>query len=52
MVDGLATLSAYTNGSVKAQFLDRTIVRMQRTSDWIKILNSRGEELTIRESQI
>jgi hypothetical protein len=28
VVDGLATLTAYTNGSVKAQFLDRTIVRM------------------------
>lgn len=52
VVDGLATLTAYTNGSVKAQFLDRTIVRMQRTSDWLKILNSRGEELTIRYSQL
>lgn len=28
VVDGLATLTAYTNGSVKAQFLDRAIIRM------------------------
>ena len=52
IVDGLATLTAYKNGSIKAQFLDRTLIRMQRQSDWLKILNSRGEELTIRHTQI
>ncbi len=29
VVDGLANLTAFKNGSIKALFLDRTIVRMQ-----------------------
>lgn len=51
-IEGLATLTAYKNGAVKAQFLDRTIVRMHSTFDWIQILNSKGDELTFRQSMV
>ena len=34
-IDGLCSLTAYKNGSVKAQFLDRTIIRMQAHQEWV-----------------
>jgi hypothetical protein len=49
-IDGLCTLTAYKNGSVKAQFLYRTIVRMHAQQEWVHILSSKGDEVTIRLS--
>ena len=44
---GLATFYGYTNRSVKAVFEDRTIVRLIDGCDSLKILNRRGEEITL-----
>ena len=46
-LDDVGTLTAYQNESVKAQFLDRTIVRAQKGCYIIKILNKRGDQLMI-----
>lgn len=35
VIEGLATLTAFANGAVKAQFLDRTIVRMHAHLEWV-----------------
>ena len=44
-VQGLARFTAYDNFAIKVLFEDRTIVRMQKGHDTVKILSSSGEEL-------
>lgn len=46
-VDGLASFTAYTNRSIKVRFEDRTVLRMKQGNDHIRILNAKGEELTL-----
>ena len=52
VIEGLATLTAFTNGAVKAQFLDRTIVRMHADLEWVQVLSNKGEEATYRLAQV
>lgn len=47
-VEGLCHLTAYINGAIKAQFTDRTIVRLHQKCDWVQLLNRQGETLTFR----
>lgn len=46
-LDDLANLTAYENQSIKANFSDRTIIRMQKDCSIIRILNKRGDELML-----
>ena len=46
-LDDVGTLTAYANESVKAAFLDRTIVRAQKGCYIVKILNRRGDSVMI-----
>ncbi len=52
VIEGLATLTAFSNGAVKAQFLDRTIVRIHANLELVQVLSSKGEEATFRLSQV
>ena len=47
IVEGLGSFTAYTNRSIKVRFEDRTVVRMIQKCDHIRILNARGEEMTV-----
>jgi hypothetical protein len=44
-VEGLANFYAYANGAIKVIFVDRTILRMQKGSDALRILDCKGNEL-------
>ena len=43
-VNGLGHFTAYANHAIKVHFNDRTIVRMQKGQEVVKVLSSRGEE--------
>ena len=43
-VNGLARFTAYANRAIKVHFDDRTIVRMQKGQDVVKVLSARGDE--------
>jgi len=43
-VNGLARFTAYANFAIKVHFDDRTIVRMQKGQEVVKVLSARGEE--------
>ena len=45
-VNGLGNFTAYANGAVKVQFTDRTILRLQKGCDAIRLLDRYGHELT------
>ena len=51
-VPGLARFTAYSNFAIKVLFDDRTIVRMQKGYDVVKILSSQGEELVFNVNSI
>ena len=44
-VSGLANFTAFANHAIKVVFEDRTIVRMQKGQEFIRVLSSKGEEL-------
>lgn len=44
-VKDLGYFIAYSNRAIKAQFSDRTIVRIMKDCQVIRILNRRGDEL-------
>jgi hypothetical protein len=44
-VPNLATFYAYANESIKVLFTDRTILRMQKNCDAIRILDRSGQEM-------
>lgn len=46
-IEALGTFTAYTNRCVKVRFEDRTVLRMKQGSEHIRILNAKGEEMTI-----
>ena len=49
-LDDIGSLVAYENQSVKANFSDRTIIRMQKDCNIVRILNKRGDELMLNLS--
>ena len=51
-VAGLANFTAYANHAIKVHFNDRTILRMQKGQDVVKILSARGEEFVFNISSI
>eukprot|EP00347_Sterkiella_histriomuscorum_P020126 403339009 len=50
-VEGLAHFIAYSNKSIKVQFDDRTILRMQLNSNILRILSKSGQEVTLNLSK-
>ncbi|CDW85361.1 UNKNOWN [Stylonychia lemnae] len=46
-MEGLGHFQAYSNKSIKVSFEDRTILRMMRNCDIIRILNKYGEEINL-----
>ena len=44
-VADLGHFTAYSNQAIKAVFLDRTIVRMMKDCQIVRVLNKRGDEL-------
>jgi hypothetical protein len=44
-VPDLGHFTAYANQAIKAVFLDRTIVRMMKDCQIVRVLNKRGDEL-------
>jgi hypothetical protein len=44
-VADLGHFTAYANQAIKAVFLDRTIVRMMKDCQIVRVLNKRGDEL-------
>ena len=51
-VNGLAQFTAYANHAIKVHFEDRTIVRMQKGQEVVKVLSSRGEEFVFNMRSI
>ena len=51
-VNGLANFTAFANQAIKVVFEDRTIVRMQKGQEFIRVLSSKGEELTFNVHSI
>lgn len=51
-VAGLASFTAYANHAIKVHFNDRTILRMQKGQDVVKILSARGDEFVFNISSI
>ena len=51
-VAGLARFTAYANYAIKVHFDDRTIVRMQKGRDVVKVLSARGDELVFNTATI
>ena len=51
-IQGLAKFTAFSNFAIKVLFDDRTIVRMQKGYDVVKILSSQGEELVFNLNSI
>ena len=50
-MDSLGTFTAYKNKAIKAQFDDRTIIRMMKGCKLIRILTNRGDELSLDITQ-
>jgi len=51
-VTGLARFTAFANHAIKVHFDDRTIVRMQKGREVVKVLSSRGEEFVFNIGSI
>ena len=51
-VNGLATFTAFANHAIKVVFEDRTIIRMQKGQEFIRVLSSKGEELVFNVHSI
>lgn len=43
-LDDIGFFCAYKNGSIRVRFLDRTVVRMTHGSQFVKVLDRRGNE--------
>ena len=51
-VNGLGRFTAYANHAIKVHFDDRTIVRMQKGQEVVKVLSTRGEEFVFNMRSI
>ena len=51
-VNGLGRFTAYANYAIKVHFDDRTIVRMQKGQEVVKVLSARGEEFVFNMRSI
>ena len=51
-VNGLGRFTAYANHAIKVHFDDRTIVRMQKGQEVVKVLSARGEEFVFNMRSI
>mmetsp|Transcript_1676 Transcript_1676/g.2328 ORF Transcript_1676/g.2328 Transcript_1676/m.2328 type:complete len:80 (-) Transcript_1676:416-655(-) len=51
-VQGLARFTAYANYAIKVHFDDRTIVRMQKGQEVVKILSAKGDEFVFNIGSI
>ena len=51
-VNGLGKFTAFANHAIKVHFNDRTIVRMQKGRDVVKVLSALGEEFVFNIGSI
>ena len=51
-VNGLGRFTAYSNHAIKVHFDDRTIIRMQKGQEVVKVLSARGEEFVFNMGSI
>lgn len=51
-IKGIGEFFSYKSGSVKGNFFDRTVVRMNSDMQYVDILNSRGEKIILKTSEI
>ena len=51
-INGLGRFTAYSNHAIKVHFNDRTLIRMQKGQDVVKVLSARGEEFVFNIGSI